>query len=62
MENPINNIQGLSADQVVAARLKHGTNTLDFKKENGWLNAVRGLAKEPMVILLLVAAVIYFIC
>lgn len=61
MENPINNIQGLSADQVVAARLKHGTNTLDFKKENGWLNAVRGLAKEPMVILLLVAAVIYFI-
>ncbi len=55
------NIQGLTNEQVLASRVKHGFNRLVYKKENGFLNAIKSLAKEPMVILLLVASAIYFI-
>lgn len=60
---PTNNfdIQGLTTKQVLEAREKYGYNTLDYKKENGLLDAIKSLAKEPMVILLLVASAIYFI-
>lgn len=55
------NIPGLTDEQVVAARATHGQNKLVFRKENGFLDAVKSLAKEPMVILLLVASSVYFI-
>ncbi|TFF40681.1 cation-translocating P-type ATPase [Mucilaginibacter psychrotolerans] len=55
------NITGLSEKEVLAARLKHGANSLSFKKENGFIDALKGLAKEPMVILLLVTSSIYFV-
>ena len=54
-------ISGLSQQQVLEAREKFGSNNLEYKKENGFLEAIKGLIKEPMVILLLVASVIYFI-
>jgi Ca2+-transporting ATPase len=54
-------IIGLSQQEVLAAREKFGGNSLDYKKENGFLEAAKSLVKEPMVILLLVASVIYFI-
>ncbi|MFA6086949.1 cation-translocating P-type ATPase [Mucilaginibacter sp.] len=55
------NIQGLNDREVIAARSKYGANSLSFKKENGFTDALKGLAKEPMVILLLVTSCIYFI-
>jgi len=55
------NIQGLTNEQVILARKKFGQNTLNFKEENSVLDAVKNLAKEPMIILLLVAALIYFV-
>jgi len=55
------NIKGLTDDQVLSARKQFGKNALTFKKENRFIDAVKGLSKEPMVILLLVASVIYFI-
>ncbi|MEI6815245.1 MAG: HAD-IC family P-type ATPase [Bacteroidota bacterium] len=55
------NIKGLSNEEVLNARAKHGDNSLNYKKENTFLDAVKSLAKEPMVILLLVASTIYFI-
>ena len=60
---PANNfdIQGLTSEQVLAARQKYGLNRLNYKKENGFIDAIKSLAKEPMVILLLVASSIYFI-
>jgi len=60
---PVNNfdIKGLSPDEVVRAREKYGYNRLDAKEENGFLAIVKSLIKEPMVVLLLVASVIYFI-
>ncbi len=55
------NIQGLNDKEVLAARKKHGANQLSYKKENGFFDALKSLAKEPMLILLLAAAAIYFI-
>jgi Ca2+-transporting ATPase len=55
------NIKGLTHQQVLESREKHGYNRLQYKKENGFIDALKSLAKEPMVILLLVASAIYFI-
>lgn len=54
-------IKGLTSQQVVDARKKHGANAVEYKKENGFLDAIKSLVKEPMVLLLLVASSIYFI-
>lgn len=54
------NIKGLTHQQVLESREKYGYNRLQYKKENGFIDALKSLAKEPMVILLLVASVIYF--
>ncbi|HQS56602.1 MAG: haloacid dehalogenase [Bacteroidetes bacterium 24-39-8] len=56
-----NPITGLTQAQVAASRTAHGSNTLAFKKENGFWEALKTLAKEPMVVLLLAASVLYFI-
>jgi Ca2+-transporting ATPase len=60
---PINNlnIKGLTNEQVLFFRAKYGINKINHKKQNGFLDAIKGLAKEPMVVLLLVASTIYFI-
>ena len=55
------NIKGLTDEQVFISRQQYGYNRLIYKKENGFIDAVISLAKEPMVILLLVASSIYFI-
>ncbi|MCB0502608.1 MAG: hypothetical protein KDD32_07980, partial [Bacteroidetes bacterium] len=54
-------IKGLSSEEVLSSRKTHGTNQIEFKTQNRWLTTFIGLIKEPMVILLLVAAIIYFI-
>ncbi len=53
-------IQGLSDSEVLALREKFGSNILESKKRNPFFEAIKGLLKEPMVILLLVAATLYF--
>ncbi|MES2330684.1 MAG: cation-translocating P-type ATPase [Bacteroidota bacterium] len=60
MESNHYNITGLTQEQVLDARKKYGTNQLGYKKENGFLVALINVAKEPMVILLLAAAILYF--
>lgn len=54
-------IKGLTDEEVVASRKAHGANLLTYKKESGFLDALKSIIKEPMVILLLVASSIYFI-
>jgi Ca2+-transporting ATPase len=54
-------ILGLTNEQVILAREKFGQNKLYYKKENSFFDTVKNIAKEPMMILLLVAASIYFI-
>jgi Ca2+-transporting ATPase len=55
------NIQGLNEDEVAKSRERFGYNRLSHKQENGFFTALRSIAKEPMVILLLAASSIYFI-
>jgi len=55
------NISGLNNDQVIEARNKFGLNKLNYKKRNELLDAILRITQEPMMILLLVAATIYFI-
>ncbi|MGK0255005.1 MAG: Ca2+-transporting ATPase [Mariniflexile sp.] len=54
-------ILGLTNEEVILAREKFGQNKLDSKKESGFLDILKRIAKEPMTVLLLVAASIYFI-
>lgn len=54
------NITGLTNEQVIIARNKFGQNKLDYKKESNFLDALKRTIKDPMMILLLVAASIYF--
>lgn len=55
------NLKGLSNEQVHLSRGKFGRNTLEYKKESNFFDVVLRIVKEPMNILLLVAAAIYFI-
>ncbi|HVS92854.1 MAG TPA: cation-translocating P-type ATPase [Mucilaginibacter sp.] len=54
-------ITGLTATEITRSRDKFGGNKLVYKKQSGIWNIIKSLAGEPMVILLLIAAVIYFI-
>lgn len=55
------NIKGLSDEEVLRSRQQHGSNTVVHKKENRFLRFLKDLASEPMVILLFIASLIYFI-
>ncbi|ASS50407.1 MAG: haloacid dehalogenase [Candidatus Fluviicola riflensis] len=62
MENAFaKTLTGLTSEQVVLARQQFGMNKLMFKKTNRFFATLLRIIKEPMVILLLVAATIYFI-
>jgi Ca2+-transporting ATPase len=61
MNKSYSNIKGLTEKEVVKSRTKYGANSLEFKDENSFFISIKSLAKEPMVIMLLVASTIYFI-
>ncbi|MFT5754001.1 MAG: Ca2+-transporting ATPase [Flavobacterium sp.] len=61
MSVPKYNLKGLTNEQVISARALHGQNKLNYKQDNTVLDAIKNLAKEPMIILLLVASIIYFV-
>jgi len=54
-------IKGLSNEQVEKSKDKYGSNEMSFKKRNNFLDAIKSVAKEPMVLLLFAASSIYFI-
>ena len=55
------NIQGLSDEEVVKSRQRFGLNQLTYKEKSGFAHALISVAKEPMILLLLVTSIIYFI-
>jgi len=55
------NINGLSDDQVTEARKRFGYNKLIYKNENSLIHSLLMIAKQPMVILLMVTSVIYLL-
>lgn len=58
-----NNIKysGLNDNEVLKSREKYGANVLTFKKRDSFLIKVLKTIKEPMFMLLLIAASVYFI-
>lgn len=54
-------IKGLTDEEILRSRKQSGRNVLNFKRENGFLKALKSLAKEPMITLLFIASLIYFI-
>ena len=54
-------IKGLSTDEVIASRLKNGSNSLEHQEKNNFWTAVLAICTEPMFLLLAIATSIYFI-
>ena len=54
-------IKGLSNAEVITSKAKYGSNVIEFKEENIFFKTIGNFVKDPMVILLLVASIIYFI-
>jgi Ca2+-transporting ATPase len=52
---------GLTDDEVADARKKSGANVYHFEQDYTLLKTIFRLVKEPMILLLMVAALIYFI-
>ena len=52
---------GLSAKEVIASREKYGKNKLEEDKKESIIIKILSIFKEPMFLLLLIAASIYFI-
>lgn len=52
---------GLNDDEVAAARSEHGLNELTSEKKNNIFDSLLDIVKEPMFLLLLAAATIYFV-
>jgi Ca2+-transporting ATPase len=61
MENSTFGITGLSPHQVQESRAKYGWNRVTVKKSNPVLTYLKFAIQEPMLLLLLVASVVYFI-
>ncbi|MCF6128725.1 cation-translocating P-type ATPase [Flavobacterium sp. AS60] len=54
-------IKGLSNDEVIASRKKNGSNSLEHQHKNHLLISILEMVKEPMFLLLVAAASIYYI-
>ncbi len=52
---------GLTSAEVKAAQNIHGLNIRPVGKHKTWLNTLWGIISEPMILLLLISAVIYFL-
>ncbi len=56
------NIEGLTNQEVLESRNKHGSNSVQFKKPNFLLQSLKKFLQDPLIIiLLLVSSSIYFI-
>lgn len=55
------NLKGLSEKEVNESRQQYGRNEIILKKENPILKLILDILKEPMLILLIAVAIIYFI-
>ncbi|WP_417940874.1 cation-translocating P-type ATPase [Flavobacterium sp. RS13.1] len=61
MDNKEQELQGLNIEEVLDFRAKYGINKYNYKKENRFLAFLKSIFAEPMILLLLVAAGIYFV-
>ncbi|MFV8336706.1 cation-translocating P-type ATPase [Flavobacterium sp. RSP29] len=61
MTEPQQQIKGLSNDEVLQSRAKHGANSIAHQDKNNFFTSLIEMVKEPMFLLLLTATSIYFI-
>ena len=61
MNKLLKNIKGLTNEEVIESRKKYGPNKLIEKKEESLIIKILNIFKEPMFLLLIIAASIYFI-
>jgi Ca2+-transporting ATPase len=54
-------LSGLTTEQVLTSRASHGANQVDQSRRNSFFAALKDAAQEPMLILLAVASVLYFL-
>jgi Ca2+-transporting ATPase len=55
------NIAGLTNEEVILSRKKNGSNSLEYQQKNHFLLSLLEMIKEPMFLLLVAAASIYYI-
>jgi len=60
-EQQIKGLQGLTSEQAKKLQEKHGKNELVAEKKESFFHKILQVVREPMFLLLIVAAVIYFI-
>lgn len=61
MQNFEMDLAGLTTSQVLASRTKHGKNKIEPIKKNQFLTVLKYALQEPMLVLLIVASIIYFL-
>jgi Ca2+-transporting ATPase len=61
MTDSKNKISGLSNEEVTSSSTKNGTNSLEHQEKNHFLMSLLEMVKEPMFLLLVAAASIYYI-
>jgi Ca2+-transporting ATPase len=54
-------LKGLSDNEVIQSRKKHGYNSLEHQDKNSFLKSLIEMLKEPMFLLLLTATGVYFV-
>ncbi len=61
MEKSSHSLRGLSNNEVILSRKKHGSNSLKHQDKNNFLTSLIEMVKEPMFLLLATATSVYFI-
>ncbi len=54
-------VKGLNTSDVLLSRQKYGSNKLNYYSESALFHVLKAITKEPMIILLLIASLIYFV-
>lgn len=61
VSNSKKNFQGLTDEEVVLSKEKYGLNKLTEKKKESLILKISSIFKEPMFLLLIIAASVYFV-
>ena len=61
VSNSLKNFQGLTDEEVVLSKEKYGLNKLTEKKKESLILKILSIFKEPMFLLLIIAASVYFV-
>jgi Ca2+-transporting ATPase len=61
MTEPQQPLKGLSDNEVLESRTKHGSNSIEHQRKSNFYTSLIEMIKEPMFLLLLTATSIYFI-